>query len=250
MYLVTAGHCAKLKISLDNNVETQTETDESVRGDIAYEDTSDFQDEDAFIIRNTSFDCAILPVTLPKSFQFMNPWYFDDDIFANEEYFKELQRNRSPSFDSSVDDISLVDDYPFIDLSMLTPGTEIVKMGASTGITSGRLIGSRTVEYSESGVNYCAEYAVVVRWDVGQRFTAGGDSGSVYYAKLGSFTFPIAIHRGAAYIKTPNYLEPGGQPLLEVISFGTPLNKVISEIKNRLCISNIRWSKSFSSQSL
>jgi len=130
----------------------------------------------------------------------------DDDVAVNEEYFKEAKRLRNPSFDSQSDDISVGENFPFIDARVLHPGTLVVKFGATTGITSGQLIGIRSLTYEEKGVPFAVTDAVVVQWEPGQRFAAGGDSGSVYYAKLGSFTYPIAVHRAQTYIETPNHL--------------------------------------------
>jgi hypothetical protein len=137
-----------------------------------------------------------------------NPWYMDDDFSVNEEYFKEAKRLRHSSFDSqtSFDDITLGEDFPFIDARVLHPGTLVVKFGATTGITCGQLIGIQSLTYTEKGVKFAVTDAVVVQWEPGQRFAAPGDSGSVYYAQLGSFTFPIAVHRGQTYVETPNHL--------------------------------------------
>lgn len=48
-----------------------------------------------------SVDAAIFPLRkLPKGILGFNPWYMDDDVAVNEEYFKEAKRLRNPSFDS------------------------------------------------------------------------------------------------------------------------------------------------------
>jgi hypothetical protein len=167
----------------------------------------------------------------------------DDDISANEEFFLAEQRLRHMSFDSTSDVLSLGEDFPFLDASLLHPGTHIVKIGATTGITSGLLVGVRSVTYEEKGTRYLVDSAVVVQWEPGQRFAAGGDSGSVYYAKLGSFTYPIAIHRAQAIIETPNYLKAGGDKLCQIVSIGTPLRNVVLEFKRIYDVSAVSWFK-------
>jgi hypothetical protein len=64
----------------------------------------------------------------------------------------------------------------------------------------------------------------------------------VYYAKMGSFSFPIAIHRAQVIIETPNYLE-GGPPTCQVVSIGTPLREVVEKFREHKDGSDVVWFK-------
>ena len=126
---------------------------------------------------------------------------------------------------------------------LLYPGTEIVKIGSTTGNTTGRLIGVENCKFVENSKEFNVYGAIVVRWEPGQRFTSGGDSGSVYYAKVGTFTFPIAIHRAQVVHVTHNYLDAGDPWLREVVSIGTPLRKVVEEFKSHIMVGELQWFK-------
>ena len=65
----------------------------------------------------------------------------DGDVFANEVLFTALKRSTRQSFDSATDSITPDDNFPFVSADLLYPGTEIVKIGSTTGNTTGRLIG-------------------------------------------------------------------------------------------------------------
>jgi hypothetical protein len=70
----------------------------------------------SFVKQDNEFDVAILPLFgIKKGFSFLNPFYMDDDVNANEVYFKQLSKLRRPSFDSSNDSIHHEDDFPFLD---------------------------------------------------------------------------------------------------------------------------------------
>jgi hypothetical protein len=62
-------------------------------------------------------------------------------------------------------------------------------------------------------------------------FSAGGNSGSIYYIERGAFRYPIGIHKGQSLFKTPNlhfipnYCEE--KCLHQNISFGTCLKNAI-----------------------
>lgn len=103
---------------------------------------------------------------------------------------------------------------------MLSPGTEVSKFGSSTGITFGHLHDVRNVYF---GDKQTLKYAILIQWIPGTRFAGGGDSGSIYYAKSGSFWKPIAIHSGPCLILTGNYLSPNGSPNAQIMSAGTSL---------------------------
>lgn len=122
---------------------------------------------------------------------------------------------------------------------LLHPGTVIVKIGS----TIGQLIGVNNVEYREGSHEFQVFGAVVAQCEPGQRFAASGDSGSVYYANLGSFTFPIAIHRAQVIYETPNYLI-GGAPQQQVVPIGTPLLKVVKKFKDEAEIRELIWFRS------
>lgn len=201
MYMVTAGHC----VTNDELLSA-----ESTLGDHASSlvvSSEDTVSASYWIEKSPCVDAAIFPLReVTNGILGFNPWFMDDDFAVNEEYFKAAKKLRNPSFDSERDDITVGENFPFIDVRVLHPGTLVVKFGATTGITSGQLIGIRSLTYEEKGVPFAVTDAVVVQWEPGQRFAAGGDSGSVYYAKLGSFTYPIAVHRAQTYIETPNHL--------------------------------------------
>lgn len=105
-----------------------------------------------------------------------NPCYLDDNVYANEVYFKTLVRRAS--FDSEVDTLELPDDYPFLDPASLQPGCLIVKIGATTGNTIGQFLCIASVQYSAKlhGSNDRepseVRNAILVQWEPGQRFTA------------------------------------------------------------------------------
>eukprot|EP00981_Chlorochromonas_danica_P013990 scaffold7211_cov247-Ochromonas_danica.AAC.6 len=229
MYAVTAGHCVKARSAA--NTESQV------------------QDQNSLIVTDENLDFAILPLKNGGLIAGFNPWYMDDDVYTNEEFYTGLKRLERPSFDSQSDSIGQDEDFPFIDATLLHPGTTVVKIGATTGITSGTLVGIRSVVYTEkqdgNEVQVPANNVVAVQWEQGQRFAAGGDSGSVYYAKLGSFTYPIAIHRAQVTVETPNYLESGkdAKKLYQIVSIGTPLKKVVEKFKNDLDITEVDWFK-------
>ena len=194
-------------------------------------------------------DVAILPLKPDGLIAGFNPWYMDDDVYANEEFYTGLKRLERPSFDSQLDSIGPGANFPFINAGQLHPGTTIVKIGATTGITTGTLVGVRNVTYTEKrnggNVEVSAKNVVAVQWEQGQRFAAGGDSGSIYYAKLGSFTYPIAIHRAQVTVETPNYLESGinAKELYQVMSIGTPLKTVVEKFKIDCDIDEVDWFK-------
>lgn len=218
MYLFTAGHC--VSSSLDNSISADNS-----------------EDEKELVVINDNLDFAVLPLKKNSGIilRGFNPWYMDDDLYANEEFYTSLKRYNHPSFDSQTDSISPDDDYPFLDAGILQPGTQIVKSGATSGITAGLLVGLRAVQYeTPSGKVYSPRKVIVVQWEPGQPFTRTGDSGSVYYAKIGSFTYPIAIHRGVCKIETDDYLsiQSGvNLKLASIMSFGTPIVDIINEFK-------------------
>lgn len=129
------------------------------------------------------------------------------------------------------------DNFPFLVLASLQPGCPIVKIGATTSNTIGQFLNIASVEYSAKppGSNDCepitVRNAVLVQWEPGQRFTAEGDSGCVYYAKLGSFYHPIAVHRGQVVYRTRGCLN-GGEEMRQIVSFGSPLQKIVDVIKD------------------
>jgi hypothetical protein len=241
MYVVTAGHCAiRKQPALSGETNDITAVGEPVSGGIRLADTIDV---DELVITDDKFDCAVLPFAQQDSaIHCANPWYMDDDVSANVEYFTALVRSNRLSFDSTTDSISPSDNFPFLSAGLLYPGTAIVKIGNTTGNTSGQLIGIRNVTYTESSKEHHVVGAVVVQWEPGQRFASGGDSGSVYYAKMGSFSFPIAIHRAQVIIETPNYLE-GGPPTCQVVSIGTPLREVVEKFREHKDGSDVVWFK-------
>jgi hypothetical protein len=89
---------------------------------------------------------------------------------------------------------------------------------------------------------YAPEKALLVQW-LGQLFTSGGDSGSIYYAKLGSFTYAIAIHRAQVTLTSSNYLVPGGAGLNQVVSYSGPLRAVIEKFKEHSDVDDVAWFK-------
>ena len=63
------------------------------------------------------------------------------------------------------------------------------------------------------------------------RFSAGGDSGSIYYAVRGSFRYPIAVNNGEGYdlIKLCNDELFDNNKTAKPIFFGTPLVRSIKK---------------------
>jgi hypothetical protein len=157
-HTVTAGHCIK---------------------DDAREKTASDAPRTIFRCTSSSLDCAFIPLNLPdvEKIMFANPWYIDDDRETNPDFFGLVQEISGDK-----------DDFPFYHFSKFPPGTQVVKLGLTTGNTAGQFVGLRdiSVEVKENGVKVLrtVENDVVVQWEPGQRFAAGGDSGSVYYAKL------------------------------------------------------------------
>lgn len=97
--------------------------------------------------------------------------------------------------DTGLHDFITFEEYPFINIENLEPGTDIAKLGRTSGFTRGRLIGIAEVNAVENHVS-CKIKGVAVQWYPGSRFCEGGDSGSIYYAVRGCFLYPIAVHRG------------------------------------------------------
>ena len=88
------------------------------------------------IVVNDCFDYAVLPRIAGESIRYDNPWYMDDDLYANEDYYTERRRREHASFDLINDSISLNDGSPFLAPEILCPGTVIEKIGATTGYYS------------------------------------------------------------------------------------------------------------------
>lgn len=90
------------------------------------------------------------------------------------------------------------------DDKLFEEGTEVFKIGATTGITRGYICDHRDVyqadktngKFGITKVNW--KEMIVVRWLPGQRFSAPGDSGSIYYVARGCGYLPIAVHRGSS----------------------------------------------------
>lgn len=116
------------------------------------------------------------------------------------------------------------------DPELFEPGTEIIKVGASTGITRGFIQehSASLKELHSSGESIDWKEMIKVGWLPGQRFSAGGDSGSIYYACRGCAFIPIAVHRGVNDIVAN---ERQGKP---PYSYGTPLSKGLLKIKESL----------------
>lgn len=85
------------------------------------------------------------------------------------------------------------ENFPFIDARVLHPGTLVVKFGATTGITSGQLIGIRSLTYEEKGVPFAVTDAVVVQWEPGQRFNLLLGGTLEVYTRPNSVLLPIQL---------------------------------------------------------
>lgn len=111
---------------------------------------------------------------------------------------------------------------------LFEPGTEIIKVGAATGITRGYLE-SHCINLEEKdrlGTTILWENMIRIAWLPHQRFSAGGDSGSIYFACRGCAFIPIAVHRGVNdVVKTGTHNTP-------VYSYGTPLNTALQILRN------------------
>lgn len=241
VFVCTAGHCATVD---EDSLSTINDGfhEENMK---KYDPEQSEIDIKSFVKQDNEFDIAVLPLfRIKKGFSFLNPFYMDDDVYANEGYFKQLSKLRRPSFDSCNDSLHHEDDFPFLDPKALQPGTIIGKFGITTGITFGLFVGVKSIDYMEGGKNYSVDNAVVVQWEPGQRFTQGGDSGSVYYAKIGSFTYPIAIHRAQVVSKDKNYLEPG-KDLAVIVSIGTSLYDIVQALKKEYEVERVQWFKDY-----
>lgn len=64
----------------------------------------------------------------------------------------------------------------------------------------------------------------------------------MYNAKLGSFYYPIAVHRGQVVYRTKGCLD-GGEEMRQVVSFGSSLKKIFDVIKNKYDADNVVWFK-------
>lgn len=99
---------------------------------------------------------------------------------------------------------SVLPNFPFDPhfLTSLEPGTKIVKLGSRSGLTEGRLLSVKeSVTFYEKKVKHIVSNCVSVAWQSDVRFTAPGDSGSIYYAVRGCFRYPIAVHRATVVVK-------------------------------------------------
>jgi hypothetical protein len=124
------------------------------------------------------------------------------------------------------------------DEEMFEPGTLVMKCGAITGFTLGRLIGVEIVHFDGMEVE-----DVLVQWDASGRFTAPGDSGCVYYAIRGNKRYPIAVHRGQTQWVQPNHVDLGGEDSRTYVSVGTPFSRVRTMIKKE--IGELIWFDNF-----
>jgi hypothetical protein len=87
------------------------------------------------------------------------------------------------------------EDFPFIDIDSLEPGTEIQKIGSTSGVTKGYFIGVEEAQYVEDNAKHDVT-GVFVQWLPGSAFTRPGDSGSIYYAVIiiiQIFTLPLYL---------------------------------------------------------
>lgn len=128
---------------------------------------------------------------------------------------------------------SVLPNFPFDPhfLTSLEPGTKIVKLGSRSGLTEGRLLSVKeSVTFYEKKVKHIVSNCVSVAWQSDVRFTAPGDSGSIYYAVRGCFRYPIAVHRATVVVKNKSEdfmeIENGKFERLDIharFSIGTPL---------------------------
>ena len=74
------------------------------------------------------------------------------------EYFRVLKKHSHGGSlkDDETDSIShSSEEFPFINASLLQPGTVVVKIGPASGITSGHIIGIRNVTFALSSMRSC-----------------------------------------------------------------------------------------------
>jgi hypothetical protein len=199
MFVVTAGHCAKVTPkAAECGKESACDDTGSSTDEFRPPDNSAVSSVLELVITDNFLDCAVLPLLCrPNALHCANPWCMDDDVYANEDFYTALVRSTRLSFDSSNDSITPDDDFPVLSADVLVSGTAIVKIGSTTGNTMGQLIGVQNVNYTEGTQSHKVVGAIVVQWEPGQRFISGGDSGSVYYAKLGSPIFATASLKGS-----------------------------------------------------
>lgn len=160
LYAVTAGHCCE-KVPPMAGGDTDNETE-------SYENS-------IFVKRSSEVDIAVIKLKSESIVAYNPPFATFDTTYCS----LPVDAHR---FDR------------FSDMEKLEPGTTVIKIGATTGITFGEYVGVASFRFghnkSESILN-----GVVIQWKPNTRFTAAGDSGCLYYAIIGCFRYPIAIHR-------------------------------------------------------
>jgi hypothetical protein len=151
----------------------------------------------------------------------MNPLFFDETILISDHELKKCE------------------EYPFINYKELEIGTEIFKLGYTTGLTRGYFLGYRNINYIDSKMQKNYVVGIAVQWPPETAFTKQGDSGCVYYAVHGSLRYPLAVHAGCFDFSTDSTF-PGGKNKQRV-SVGTPLSDCLQVIANSFQCGSFQW---------
>ncbi|EGG20863.1 putative protein serine/threonine kinase [Cavenderia fasciculata] len=152
-------------------------------------------DPDAFQSNNlfrgqyedTYIDVAFLPVK-DQNLSFMNPLASDYSNDALSDYWQEYVKETH-------------DENWYRPSNSFPPGTDITKIGLTSGFTKGSLVDVQTT-WMDTQHPKLRNRMVAVRGMPNQHFTRNGDSGSVYYATQGCMSYPIAIHCGVSLCPT------------------------------------------------
>lgn len=187
---------------------------------------------DVFWLLNDIYDFAFIRV--PNDFD--GPYY--NFCFCDTD--PEVGYNGYPNY--FVNEARSFYENPFINLVNLIPGTEVIKVGHTTGFTRGRLVDPLSsfvteITRNQQNVRIRFEDMVVIQWDPSEAFTRPGDSGSIYYAVVGAIRYPIAIHSFSCRIKK---LTHAGE-VIQNYSVGTPLIDAIEFAKQILNKEGGEW---------
>jgi len=57
-----------------------------------------------------------------------------------------------------------IEEFPYIDVNTIEPGTDVLKIGSETGLTFGKFMGLANHSFTENGIKYHVENAVTIQW--------------------------------------------------------------------------------------
>lgn len=152
-------------------------------------------------------------------------------LHQGQKAFNPLATSRDPDcyedyWSEKLSEINNEGNFP--SPNFFSPSTEIEKIGSGTGVTRGFLLDAEANALFPD--NEEKKRMVAVRWLPNRPFTAGNDSGSIYYAVNGCIRTPIAIHCGVSSYVSSN---PKAGTCKEPASFGTRLSEAIEWWQSR-----------------